>query len=132
MSPETAGAVATDAVPPLNTGRSVHFTLPVAMSMANNPPRPVGLPPRIVMPAIVAGPQSLKPGLTVSFSAGAVLSGWMADGSDCANVNAVQSAAPTIAPTPQLPRYDALTARFRTNRSRVAANPAENAGQAGA
>ena len=77
-SPETAGAVETDAVP-LKTGRNIHFTLPVEVSTANRPPRLVGLPPRIVVPAIVVGPQSLKPGFTVSFSVGAVRSGWMAE-----------------------------------------------------
>jgi hypothetical protein len=43
------------------------------------------------------GPQSLKPGLTVSFSAGAERSGALDTAPDCANATAVQSPAITIA-----------------------------------
>src|ERR1035437_8035776 len=100
MSPETAGGVDTEAVPVLKTGRCDHLTFPLSMSTANRRPRFVGLPASIVVPATVAGPQSLKPGLTVSFSAGAVRSGWIDGGSGCANPNTVQSAAPVIAPPP--------------------------------
>src|ERR1035437_1430163 len=88
-SPVTAGGVDRPAGPVLNTGRYVHFTLPVSILMANRPPLPVWLPARIVGPTTVAGPQSLKPGLTVSASTGAFRSGWMIRGvSDCANPNA--------------------------------------------
>src|ERR1039458_6442840 len=100
-SPVTAGGVDKPAVPVLNTGRYVHFTLPVSMLMANRPPLPVWLPARIVVPATVAGPQSLKPGLTVSASTGAFRSGWIRGGSDCANPNAVNSVMPRIVPAPQ-------------------------------
>src|ERR1035437_6550116 len=111
MSPETAGGVDTEAVPVLKTGRCDHFTFPLSMSTANRPPRFVGLPASIIVPATVAGPQSLKPGLTVSFSAGAVRSGWIAGGS-CANPNTVHHAAPIIAPPPRHRRFDNLIDAF--------------------
>src|SRR3989338_2009924 len=67
MSPETAGAVAPHGFP-YPEGRDVHFTLPVSVSTAKRPPRFDELPARIVVPVIVAGPQSLNPGFTVNVS----------------------------------------------------------------
>ena len=82
MSPETAGAVATPGFPwNVPVGRDDHFTLPVSMSTANRPPLFDELPPRMVVPAMVVGAQSLKPGFTVNFSVGAVRSGWIEEGS---------------------------------------------------
>ena len=68
------------------------------MSTANKPPLFDELPPRMVVPAIVVGAQSLKPGFTVNFSVGAVLSGWTGVESDCASTSTAQTAAPAAAP----------------------------------
>src|ERR1019366_8566173 len=102
LSPETAGGVDTEPVPVLKAGRCAHFTFPLSMSMANVPPRPVWLPARIVVPATVAGLQSLKPALTVSLSTGVVQRGWISGGADdCANPSTEQSATPPSAPLPR-------------------------------
>jgi hypothetical protein len=77
----------------------------VRVSTANRPPRFVALPPRIVVPTIVVGLQSLKPGLTVNCSVGAVRSGPTGEEPDSANVNAVQSEAVPIAPPPRQARF---------------------------
>src|ERR1035437_6684048 len=92
-SPATAGGVDRPAGPVLNTGRYVHFTLPVSMLMANRPPLPVWLPARIVVPATVAGLQSLKPGFTVSVSTGWLRTGWIRAGSGCASPGTAHSTA---------------------------------------
>src|ERR1017187_779984 len=107
-SPATAGGVETDAVPVLNAGRYAHFTLPLSMSMANRPPRPVWLPARIVVPATAAGLQSLKPGFTVSVSTGWLRIGWIRVESDCASPGNAHSTALMIVLPAKHFRLDAI------------------------
>jgi hypothetical protein len=97
MVPDTSPGVDPD--PLTSPGSQVHLSLPVSMSTAKRPPRPVGLPARMALPATVAGPQSRKPAFTVNFSVGAVRSGRFVEGSDCANpANGKNAAATTATP----------------------------------
>ena len=80
--------------------------------MANRPPLPVLLPARMVVPAMDAGPQSLKPRLMVSASTGAFRRGWIRGRSDWANPNAANSAALTILMAMNHRRFDAVIGGF--------------------